>query len=147
MNAPTVTRKTEIPETAAASGLPPTAYRFFPKVVLFQMNHTITIAATAQRIMVGKPLIFGITIFGIVGSIAPKDTPFVAYVTSPKITSMFAIVEMNGCILNLAVKKPAMVVKNVHRTTHAASARTTLPATGTPVKSKTCPNTEPVLIP
>ena len=45
---------------------------------------------------------------------APKDTPFVAYVTSPKITSMFAMVEINGCILNLAVKKPAIVVKKVH---------------------------------
>ena len=45
MNAPSVTANTEIPETAAASGFPPTAYRFFPNVVLFQMNHTIMIAA------------------------------------------------------------------------------------------------------
>ena len=78
MKAPIVTLNTEIPETAAASGFPPTAYRFFPNVVLFQMNHTIAMAATAQRIIVGKPLIFGMIMFGIVGSIAPKDTPFVA---------------------------------------------------------------------
>ena len=38
---------------------------------------------------------------------APKDTPFVAYVTSPKMTSMLAMVDMNGCILNLAVKETA----------------------------------------
>ena len=46
--APTVTLNTEIPETEAASGLPPTVYRFLPKVVLFQMNHTTIPAATAQ---------------------------------------------------------------------------------------------------
>ena len=125
-----------MPETAAASGLPPTANRFLPKVVLFQMNHTMITAATAQRMMVGKPLIFGMIMFGIADSIAPKDTPFVAYVTSPKITSMFAIVEINGCILNFAVKKPAIVVKNVHRTTQASSPRITLPATGNSGKVK-----------
>ncbi len=55
MNAPSVTANTEIPETAAASGFPPTAYRFLPNVVLFQINHTTAIAATAQMMMVGKP--------------------------------------------------------------------------------------------
>ena len=60
---------------------------------------------------------------------------------------MFAIVEMKGCILNLAVKKPAIVVKNVHKTTHATSASNTLAPTGIPVKSNICPKTEPVLIP
>ena len=75
--APTVTRNTEIPDTEAASGLPPTAYRFLPKVVLFQMNHTTTTAATAHRIMVGKRPIRGITMAGIVVSMAPKDTPLV----------------------------------------------------------------------
>src|SRR5699024_6282426 len=121
--APTVTANTEIPETEAASGFPPTAYRFLPKVVLFQINHTIAIAATAQRMIVGNPLILGITIFGIVGSIAPKDTPFVAYVTIPKIISMFAMVEINGCILNFAVKKPAIVVNIVHRRIHMIRAK------------------------
>ena len=147
MNAPMVTPNTEIPETAAASGLPPTAYKFLPKVVLFQMNHTITMAATAHRIMVGNPFIFGIIIFGIAGSMAPKDTPFVAYVTSPKMTSMLAMVEMNGCILNLAVKKPPMAVKHVHKMIHITRANTTLTPMGMPVKSNTCPNTAPVLMP
>ena len=111
------------------------------------MNHTITIAAIAQRMIVGNVPIFGITMLGIVGSIAPKDTPFVAYVISPKITSMFAIVEINGCILNLAVKNPAIVVKNVHKRTHITSAKITLPISGNDVKSNICPNTPPVLIP
>ena len=75
--APTVTQNTEIPETEAASGLPPTAYRFLPKVVLFQMNHTTTTAATAHRMMVGKPLIRGMTMPGMVASMAPKETPLV----------------------------------------------------------------------
>jgi len=55
MNAPIVTLNTEIPDTAAASGFPPTANRFFPKVVLFQINHTIAMATIAQSIIVGKP--------------------------------------------------------------------------------------------
>ena len=97
--------------------------------------------------MVGNPLTFGMIIFGIAGSMAPKDTPFVAYVTRPKITSMFAMVDMNGCILNLAVKKPPMVVKHVQSTIHINSANTTLKPMGMPVKSNTCPKTEPVLIP
>ena len=73
-----MTAKTEMPETAAASGFPPTAYRYLPNFVLFQMNQTMTMAATAQRMMVGNPLIFGITAFGMAFSMAPKDTPFVA---------------------------------------------------------------------
>ena len=77
MKAPTVTQNTEIPETEAASGLPPTAYRFLPKVVLFQMNHTTTTAATAHRMMVGKLLILGMIILGMVESMAPKETPLV----------------------------------------------------------------------
>ena len=97
--------------------------------------------------MVGNPLTFGMIIFGIAGSMAPKDTPFVAYVTRPKITSMFAMVDMNGCILNLAVKKPPMDVKHVQSTIHINSANTTLKPMGMPVKSNTCPKTEPVLIP
>ena len=60
---------------------------------------------------------------------------------------MFAIVEMNGCILNLAVKKPAMVVKTVHRTMQTSSAKITRATTGSPVKSNTWPKTAPVLIP
>lgn len=43
-------------------------------------------------------------------------------------TSMVAMVEIKGCILNLAVKKPAIVVKMVHRmmqTTRARNTRTT----------------------
>ena len=111
-NAQSVIANTEIPDTAAASGFPPTAYKYFPNVVLFQMNHTIMIAASAQRIIVGKPLILGMIMFGIVGSIAPNDTPLVAYVTRPNITSIFAMVEINGCILNFAVKNPAILVKN-----------------------------------
>ena len=60
---------------------------------------------------------------------------------------MFDIVEMNGCILNFAVKKPAIEVKHVVRTMHIKSARTTLPPTGIPVKSKIWLKTPPVLIP
>ena len=51
---------------------------FLPKVVLFQMNHTTTIAATAHRMIVGKPPIRGVTMAGIRGLIEPKDTPLVA---------------------------------------------------------------------
>ena len=61
--------------------------------------------------------------------------------------SILAIVEMNGCILNLAVKKPAIVVNSVVRqmqTTSARMARTTM---GMVVKSNTTPKTEPVLTP
>ncbi len=111
------------------------------------MNHTMATAAAAQRMMVGNPLIFGMTMAGIDGSMAPNDTPFVAYVTSPNMTSMFAIVEMNGCILNFAVKNPATVVKNVHKRTHMNSANTIRTPIGIPVKSNIYPNTEPVLIP
>ena len=38
-------------------------------------------------------------------------------------------------------------MKNVHKTTHATSARTILKAIGIVVTSKICPNTPPVLIP
>ena len=62
-------------------------------------------------------------------------------------TSMLAMVEMKGCILNFAVKNPAIVVKMVHSTMQTKSARNTRPSSGTPVKSKTLPNTEPVLGP
>ena len=77
INAPTVTRNTEMPETAAASALPPTANRFLPKVVLFQMNHTMITAAIAHRIMVGKPPILGMIMLGMLPSIPPKETPLV----------------------------------------------------------------------
>ena len=59
-----MTLNTEIPETDAASALPPTANRFLPKVVLFQMNQTMTTAATAHRMMVGKPPILGMIMLG-----------------------------------------------------------------------------------
>ena len=97
--------------------------------------------------MVGKPFTFGIIMLGITGSIAPNETPFVAYVTIPKITSMLAMVEINGCILNFAVKNPAILVNTVHKTIHTTNAKTTLPPTGIFVKSKVCPNTVPVFIP
>src|SRR5699024_5244829 len=77
MKAPTVTRNTEMPETAAASALPPTANRSLPKVVLFQMNQTITTAAMAHRIMVGNPPTLGMIMLGMVVSMAPKETPLV----------------------------------------------------------------------
>ena len=60
---------------------------------------------------------------------------------------MFAIVDMNGCILNFAVKNPAILVNTVHKTIHTTKAKITLPTTGTFVKSKICPNTEPVFTP
>ena len=69
-------------------------------------------------------------------SIAPKDTPFVAYVTRPKIISMFAMVEINGCILNLAIKKPAIDANPVVRITHTSSAKIARAGAGIPVKSK-----------
>ena len=111
------------------------------------MNHTTMIATTAQIMMVGNPPRFGINMFGILDSIAPKDTPFVAYVTSPKMISMFAMVEMNGCILYFAMKKPAILANTVVSMIHATSAIMALPATGIPVKSKICPNTPPVFTP
>ena len=54
---------------------------------------------------------------------------------------------MNGCILNLAVKKPAMDVKKVQRIIQTTKASTTLAPTGSPVKSNACPNTWPVFTP
>ena len=54
MNTPIVTQKTEIPETLAASEFPPTAYMFFPKVVLFQINHATIIAIIAGIISLGN---------------------------------------------------------------------------------------------
>ena len=77
MKAPTVTLKTEMPETEAASGLPPTAYRFLPKVVLFQMNQTTITAAAAQSMMVGNLPSLGMIMEGMVLSMPPKDTPLV----------------------------------------------------------------------
>ena len=136
MNAPIVTLNTEIPDTAAASGFPPTANRFFPKMVLFQMNHTIMTAATAQRMMVGNLPACGMNIFGIAESIAPKETPLVAYVTRPKMISMFAIVETNGCILNFAMKKPAIIAKVVVSKIHTNNARIAFPPTDILEKSK-----------
>ena len=79
INAVIVTLNTEIPETAAASGFPPTAYIFFPSFVLFQTNHMMITAATAQRIIVGNwPPIFGMMVLLMDISIAPNETPFVA---------------------------------------------------------------------
>ena len=65
----------------------------------------------------------------------------------PKMISMFAMVEIKGCILNRAVKHPAIVVKQVVKIMHITSASSTLARTGSPVKSKICPNTDPVLMP
>ena len=50
---------------------------------------------------------------------------------------MLAIVEMNGCILNLAAKKPAIVVNIVHNTTQTTNAKRILPPTGIVEKSNT----------
>ena len=50
-----VVLNTEIPDTEAASGLPPTAYIFLPNVVLFQMNQTIAIATIAYISVNGIP--------------------------------------------------------------------------------------------
>ena len=142
-----VTLNTSIPDTAAASGFPPTAYRFFPNVVLFQINHTTITAVAAHKMIVGKLPILGIIISGISFSIAPKDTPFAAYVTIPKMINMLDMEEINGCILYFALKKPAMEVKIVHKIIHTTSAITALRPTGRFVKSNTLPNTAPVLIP
>ena len=46
--------KTEMPDTAAASALPPTAYMFLPNVVLFQIIQAIMAAMTAGTISFGK---------------------------------------------------------------------------------------------
>ena len=86
--------------------------------------------------MVGNFPILGINIAGMEESIAPKETPFVAYVTSPKIISMFAMVEINGCILNFAIKNPAMDANPVVRITQTISASSARAGTGIPVKSK-----------
>ena len=61
--------------------------------------------------------------------------------------SMLAIVEMNQCILNLAVKKPAMAENAVHRTTQTTSARIIWATRGMVEKSKAMPKTVPVLGP
>ena len=61
--------------------------------------------------------------------------------------SMFAIVEMNGCILNLAMKNPAIQENTVVNKIHTSKARIALVAAGILEKSKICPNTLPVLIP
>ncbi len=76
--------------------------------------------------IVGKLPIFGIIIAGISFSIAPKDTPFVAYVTIPKMINILDIEEINGCILYFALKKPAMEVKIVHKIIHTSNANTLL---------------------
>lgn len=65
MKAPRVTLNTEIPDTEAASGFPPTAYKFLPNLVLFQINQTIATAATAHKIIVGMPPTLGMIFPGI----------------------------------------------------------------------------------
>ena len=57
------------------------------------------------------------------------------------------MVEINGCILNLAIKKPAIDANPVVRITHTSSANIARAGAGIPVKSKIWPNTPPVLIP
>ena len=91
-----VTLKTEMPETAAASAFPPTAYIYLPSLVLFQTKYMMAMTATAQRIIVGNLPILGMIILGIFISIAPKETPLVAKVMRPNIISIFAIVEIKG---------------------------------------------------
>ena len=86
-------------------------------------------------------------ILGIAWSIAPNETPFVAYVTKPKIISMLAIVEINGCILNLAIKNPAIIAKNVASTMQTTNAKIALFTGPILEKSNMWPNTPPVLIP
>ena len=61
--------------------------------------------------------------------------------------SMFAMVEINGCILNLAMKNPAIMANAVVRITHINSANSAFTVAGIAEKSNTCPNTAPVLIP
>ena len=101
----------------------------------------------AHKIIIGNLPAFGIKIFGIAGSIAPKETPFVAYVTRPKMINMFAIVEMNGCILNLAIKNPAIIANTVVRMIHTPNANNDFGIIPILEKSKMWPNTPPVLIP
>jgi hypothetical protein len=54
---------------------------------------------------------------------------------------MLAMVEMNGCILNLAVKKPAILVKQVQRTIQVTKAMMILTGIGIPVRSNVIPKT------
>ena len=64
MKAIMVTLNTEMPDTAAASGFPPTAYMYLPSLVLFHMKYMMMMAATAQRIIVGNwPSILGMIVF------------------------------------------------------------------------------------
>ena len=106
-----VTLKTLIPETAAASGFPPTANIFLPNFVLFQINHMMAIPRAAQMIMIGKsesPSPFPLTMAVTVESGAPvKEFPVIPAMI-PKVNNWVASVEINGCILNFAVKNPAI---------------------------------------
>ena len=61
--------------------------------------------------------------------------------------SMFAMVEINGCILNRAMKNPAIMANAVVRITHINSANSAFAVAGIAEKSNTWPNTAPVLIP
>ena len=61
--------------------------------------------------------------------------------------SMFAIVEMNGWILNRAVKKPAMEENAVVMHMQNSSAITMRRPSGSIVRSNTFPNSAPVLAP
>lgn len=60
---------------------------------------------------------------------------------------MLAIVDINGCILNFAIKKPAIIAKHVVRIIQTTKANTALPAGAILEKSNICPNTPPVLMP
>ena len=60
---------------------------------------------------------------------------------------MFAMVEINGCILNRAMKNPAIMANAVVRITHINSANSAFAVAGIAEKSNTWPNTAPVLIP
>ena len=49
--------------------------------------------------------------------------------------------------VNLAVKNPAIIVKNVHKSIHITNDKITRTMIGVDVKSNICPKTPPVLIP
>ena len=132
-----VTLKTLMPETAAASAFPPTANIFLPNFVLFQMNHMIAIPIAAQMIMIGKsplPSPLPETIAVTVGSGAPvKELPVIPAMI-PNVKSCVASVEMNGCILNFAVKKPAVPEMRQQAKMERRNAKTTRTPKGKAVK-------------
>ena len=134
MNIPMVTQKTLIPETDAASAFPPTAYMYLPNFVLFQMNHTTAIAITEKmiRLMLLSPLIVLAQEISILkAGIEAKRTIMIPY----EISCVESVV-MNGCILNFAVKKPAIDVKRTQMMIDKSIAMMNDDAKLRPVKSQ-----------